>query len=363
MQWRLLLILTLIWVGMVSLVACQTPPDEPPPSIPEVRRVTSTLPAPFDSETPLPTASLTPSHTPSVTISPTVSDTPTPITPTLTPSATSTPPIRGAVNPADDNIRLRGGPGTEFDQVTSLPSGTQLDVIGSQRSTVNQIWYLVYPLDEEGNRLVDANGEAIVGWILGRLVSSAEEIPTLAPSPTATATQPPSPVVSVTVAASVGGSPTITPTITPLPISPLATPPQSLSEVNILAYCNNPTEQRPRSPIRSNQSVSIYWRWWVTEPYLMASHLENVEYEVTLNEELLDDWEQFRTEMEPDPTNNNRWTIYWYRPVGTLAPGDYRVEYKVSWSSVHNDGISDYGPGTDNPEETGTCNFTVIEAE
>lgn len=348
------------WISVVVLVgflaaltsACTPDPTEEPPVAPPV----NTLPPPLFTQTALFTATLTPSLTPTVTETYTPSATPTPQTPTLTPTLTPTPPIRGEIISDEENVRIRTGPGRDFEQVATVPRGTLIDVIGSERNRIRETWYFI--------RITTEEGEIIEGWIWGQLVEVSPDsspIPTLGAPPSATPTITPtgSPPATLSDGTTLG-TPGPAATLVEVPTSALATPLAQLSNVNILAYCQQDGIRPPA--VRSDQTVSIFWRWWVTRPELMQSHLDYASYEVRLDGEVLVGWEQFRDEMRRDPNNNDYWTTYWYYPVGQLEPGQHRVEFRLTWSNIHNDGLEDYGPGTENEEETGDCTFTVVEA-
>jgi hypothetical protein len=222
-------------------------------------------------------------------------------------------------------------------------------VLGSDRNNRRETWYKV--------RLVDEDGVIREGWIRSDLIESDEVIPTLGPTPTPTETSTPggSPPPFTTATSEAPGTPIVFGSVTPS---------AELSDVNIWAYCavyNGRILNEGARQATSDQTVSIQWSWFVTRPELMQDHLDAVDYDVRLNGRRLENWQQYRTEMRRDARNNNNWTIYWYLPVGKLAPGEYTVEYKATWSKVVNDGLKDYGPGTDSPEDVGSCTFTVTE--
>ncbi len=325
------------------LAACDPEPEEAPPTVPEVV-IENTLQPPFISQTPQYTATLTPSMTFTPSTTPTASDTPTPITPSPTVTATPTAPPKGTVTSSEARVIVREGPGREYPEVTRVDSGTVVDVLESDESAAREEWYRV--------RLVEEDGTIREGWILGRLIQTDAAIPTVGPTPTVGVTiGSPAPFAT----AEVSGTPIVFNT---------GTPPAEVSEVNIWAYCDvyngKAMSLFPRSA-RSDQTVSLYWSWFVTRPELMADHIAAVDYNVTVNGSRLQNWQQYATQMRRDARNNNNWTVYWYVPLGQLEPGEYTVEYQATWSKVVNDGLTDYGPGTANTEDAGTCTFTITE--
>lgn len=378
-----------IWLGLLVIVAmalvisaCEDDPTEEPPAIPP----SITLKPPFISQTPQFTATLTPSQTftPSATLPP--SATPTSIPPTATFTLTPTAAVQGSIISAD-NLNVRQGPGRDFDAITRIPPGSDVDIYESDTNDVGEQWYSIGFADEEGVRFQ--------GWVLSRWVDdNGEVIPTVGPTPT------PSPTAEVTTAPSstaeaISGNITATPdtgtgddenaedatprpttdnsTFTPFetavpqgsvtPVEPdgsIAVS-RNLSDVNIWAYCEN-ISAVPVSP-REDQTVSIFWSWWVTRPELMQQHLDNAEYTVLLDGMLLSNWRDYATEIFNDPATNNRPSVYWYVPVGQLEPGEHTVEFRVTWRDEITDGIARFGPGTSTLEETGECTFTVTAVE
>ena len=298
----------LIVVLMVILVACEGDPTDEPPTIPQAVAVTeNTLQPALRSTTPQFTATLTPSMTFTPSSTPTASDTATPNTPTATVTTTPTPPATGVVV-SSENVRLREGPGQGFPEIDSFPPGTEVQILYSDQSNTRELWYYV--------RLVDEAGIIQNGWMLGRLVQTDAIIPTTGPTPTDTPTSILTAGTSAPFAtAEVSGTAIVFNT---------GTPPASLSQVNIWAYCNTYNGQAqnlfPRTA-RSDQTVSLYWSWFVTRPELMADHQNAVDYDVRINNRRLENWGQYATELRRDSRNNNYWTIYWYVPLGQLEPG------------------------------------------
>lgn len=354
----LLGVLALVWL----LAACDNEPTEEPPAIP----ASITLKPPFISQTPQFTATLTPSQTftPSETSEPSLTPTNEPATATAT--LTPTAAVRGEIVSAD-NLNVREGPGTEFDSVTKVAPGSAVSIFAADTNRSNELWYNIGFTDE--------NGVEFKGWVLSRWVDDGDfSVPTIGPTPTPSPTPIFSPIPADQTDANnttpiVAGPTVDTGTYTPFetavpeesatPIEGTFAPSRALSDVNILAYCRN-FNQRPLNP-RADQTVSVYWSWWVTRPELMQQHLDYATYIVLLDGQLLSTWQDYQAEMARDPSNNNNWTVYWYVPVGQLAPGEHTVEYKVTWSQEITDGLKTFGPGTANTEETGTCSFVVTE--
>lgn len=318
----------IIW-GLIGLLlpvlaACdQVENGTPSPVAPDDQAVlsppTRTL-GPIVSFTPRFTATPIPSATYTPSITPVPSETPVPPTSTPTHTPTPTPTVAGVIR-STENVNLREGPGTDYDIVMSASSGTKLGVLGVQTNAQGQEWYKVAITDEDGETrnlwafapLIDTDFKDVVGLVTPRPDSEGEAQPASTPIP---------------------------------------------ERENILAYCRQ-KNVRPPTPT-TNDNVFIEWSWYVSRPEYMDDHLEHAAYNVWLDGELLEDWEQYATEMT---TESGVYIIYWYYPVGKLEPGTHEVEFRLSWDEPITDGYAEFGPGTANETDTGDCTFTVTAAE
>ncbi|RPI98337.1 MAG: SH3 domain-containing protein [Chloroflexi bacterium] len=269
--------------------------------------------------TPIPSITMTPSDTPTPTL------TSIPATATATTTLTPTPTVQGVIR-STENVNLRSGPGSNYEIVVSVPPGTPLGVLGIQVDSQRREWYKVAYADEDG--------EVQFLWIFANLVETdfKETVGLLATPPS---TQPSTPARDVTG--------TVTPTPEP-------------NRVEILAYCQQ-KNVRPDQPT-TGDNVYIEWSWFVALPELMDQHLENANYEVRLDGELLDDWEPYATEVRVEA---GVWIVYWFYPVGKLSAGEHTVEYRLTWDDAISDGYDQFGPGTSIESNQGNCTFNVVE--
>lgn len=281
--------------------------------------------------TPLPSATFTPSPTPRAT------DTPLPPTATPTVAPSPTPTVEGEIR-STQNVNLRVGPGLNNAIARTVPSGTTVGVIGMQNDSEGRLWYKV--------ALSDDDGEEELLWVLARLVQTDYESIIAQPLETE----------DVAAEAAEGNAEAVAAAETPVPNTSTASEAEG-RRVNVLAYCRQKGVRAPA--ITTADSVFVEWSWFVARPELMDQHLDNVTYEVRLDGQLLDDWEQYGEEMKQE---SGVWIIYWYYPVGRLSPGEHQVTYRVTWSETITDGYANFGPGTARESETGDCSFTVTEA-
>jgi hypothetical protein len=134
-------------------------------------------PTPTETFTPTPTATPTETFTPTPTETPTATPTETSTpTPTATPTQTPTPipalneglALRGVIR-STGSVRIRRGPSTQYDVLTSVPSGTRVTVL-AQKGVSGE----VDPLRDDQTWLNIAtslsNGTVIYGWVVSNVV-------------------------------------------------------------------------------------------------------------------------------------------------------------------------------------------------
>ncbi len=399
MRFRLLTIL----VCMAVMAACQPGGDE------AAQIPTATL-APIVSLTPRFTATPIPSRTPLPTDTPT----PTPVTPTPTPSDTptpsATPPITGIVASLQ-TVNVREGPGVNFRAIKALVPGTGVQVLGQND---DGRWLNV--------RMEDGT-EGWMSASLLRVNPPPTAVPTATPSPDLTAialgtplptavlgggTITPTPPLSVITATPVTAAPAtpgatpsalalpvidvtaiqqtatalaasgivvptatlpanVTPTFTPFGLPASSATPASVGGegsgstqqgVDVLAYCNNRAfGNPPPTNLRAGATIDVFWSWFAATPEQVQQHVDNAIYEVRVNGVLLENWRSYATRIS-QRSDGNYW-IYWFVPFGPLAAGEYTITFRLTWQAQITDGYDVFGPGTNTPEETGSCTFTV----
>jgi hypothetical protein len=126
--------------------------------------------------------------------------------------------------------------------------------------------------------------------------------------------------------------------------------------IDVFALCNNPAFGVPApSNLAAGSTIDIYWAWFMAASRYIEEHLAAVAYDVRINDEPLE-WRQFGLPVRQE---GNSWVKYWYVPYGPLAAGDYIITFRTTWSEAISDGYEQFGPGTANPIEEGSCTFTV----
>lgn len=308
----------LLWV---VLAACETV-DTETPAVSQggaaLGQPTRTV-KPIVSFTPRFTATPIPSQTPLPSNTPIPSATL--IQPSATPTATLTvtPTVEGIIQ-AETNVNMRSDPSFSAPVVQSLRPGTLLGVLGQHTDAQGYGWYDVSYLDEDGTEKR--------GWVRDNLVDTTYD-PNVQP-------------------------PVSTPAPNDTPSARTPAPTQEPNSVNILAYCRQ-KNVRPPTPTTEDK-VYIEWSWFVAREDLMAQHLQNANYEVRLDGDLLDDWSVFAADIKLE---SGVWIVYWYYPVGKLSAGEHEVTYLLTWDEAITDGYQQFGPDTPNETNEGNCTFTV----
>jgi hypothetical protein len=272
--------------------------------------------------TPAFTATPIPSETPTPSITPIPTETllAASLTPTLAPTATAT--VSGVIS-SNQNVNIRSGP--NGDVVGSMPPGTEFGVLSIETDERGFAWYQISYLNEDD--------EIALGWVRANLVLTDFNEATAGSSAAPASTT------------ETDGTVERTPGPSPVPDSK-----------NVLAYCSQRGVRPPT--INTNDSVYIWWSWYATREDLMPQHLEHATYTVRLDGQLLENWEDYTSELKPE---SGLYYTYWYYPVGPLSAGQHTVTYLLSWDEQITDGRDQFGPGTNQEVNEGSCEFTVVE--
>ncbi len=108
-------------------------------------------------------------------------------------------------------------------------------------------------------------------------------------------------------------------------------------------------------------NLTVFWSWFATTPELVREHIATAQYEVFLTSPYA--YRQVFPDVVRTPVVQREDGNYWVFYVADLGdgfrPGDYRVDYYVTWDRAISDGIEQFGPGTQNPSLQNTCTFEV----
>lgn len=132
---------------------------------------------------------------------------------------------------------------------------------------------------------------------------------------------------------------------------------EAVDGVDVFAFCDDPSYGDLQPPVlREGLFIDIWWGWFASTEQQVQDHIDAASYEIRVNGELLEDINDYVTEIRPA---SSQYVAYWYVPYGPLVSGEYEITYVVTWDRAITDGAEFFGPGTDIPFEQETCSFTV----
>ncbi|MBN2472579.1 MAG: SH3 domain-containing protein [Anaerolineae bacterium] len=404
-----------ILLAIVITTGC-TNINTPTPGVPTADLPPLATFTPRYTATPVPTSTLPPTFTatPSITaVPPTASNTPTP---------TPTPPILGRVSTVQDAVNMREGPNITFPAIVGVENNTDIVILSSNPErnwynvrledgtegwiASNLIFILPSPTPEPTltapGVVVQVSGTPLATALLGGLpvtatpsftpgaaglnTSVARTPGTITATPSATASpERGANIPTITPDQPLGptGTPTITPTSIPLvaTASQAALVPQATATTratraatsspptagasgsapvrtgfDVLAYCENFNERPP--VLGAGSTIDVFWGWVASTPQYIEQHVNSVIYEVRFDGQLLENWRQYAGPVTQQPDGN--WGQFWYVPIlEPLTAGTHTITYRATWRTAIYDGYQQFGPGTTNEVDIGSCTFTV----
>jgi hypothetical protein len=397
--------LVIFLAALAALAACSTGTGPEQALVP-----TSTL-APIVSLTPRFTATPVASRTPLPTFTYTPTESPIPPTPSDTPTPSPTPPVVGVIQ-SQQTVNVREGPGTNFGALTSLAPGTGVEVIGvsadgdwtnilmedGSQGWVSSRLLFVQPTatalatftptvdqtaialgttfptailggapvsptpppaalggNAEATEAASAGGTQVIDLNAFNMTATAL-VSSITGDATARATTAPASGSSGPVGGPTGG-PVGGPTPTLAAGAGQRGQTSSQSGVDVLAYCDTLAFGLPAPRnLNAGATIDIYWSWYARTRELLQDHIDNVIYDVSIDGTRLTNWRLYAAQVTQQEGN---WYQYWFVPYGPLTSGEHVIQYRVTWREAISDGYEDFGPGTSNPQEEGSCTFTV----
>ena len=122
----------------------------------------------------------------------------------------------------------------------------------------------------------------------------------------------------------------------------------------IFAECNNFLPAAAPGIVYDNDNITIFWSWYAKTAAEVQDHISKAQYDVKLNRAPLINVATSDIQVR----GGNHWVFYTAN-IGNLKPGQYGVEYKLTWSDQTFDGYKKFGPGTATLEQDAGCLFTV----
>ncbi len=320
---------------VISLAACDI-------NAPKVATVVVTVPpAPTITLAPIITATLryTATPIPTSTFIPTATLPPTATIPPVTVVASPTPnlagSVRGSVNFNIPSVNVRNGPSLNAKSLTQVAAGGSLAIVGFSD---DKQWYFV-TLDDGTEGWISSDFVTVSNPTLVAVVSTADL--------TRRAQQPEPVVTGGTVVATLRA--------------------RNVGRNDVLAYCDLPDFRKTDAgkSFPKTTAINVYWSWYAKTPEQVQDHLDHAVYEVSLDVQSGENWnavrkfDNWRTYQTGVVKQSGKYYVYWFIPLDMLDVGQYRVNYKLTWTQRISDGDKTFGPGGDEEVNTGSCLFSV----
>jgi hypothetical protein len=123
----------------------------------------------------------------------------------------------------------------------------------------------------------------------------------------------------------------------------------------VFAECNNYLPGAAPGVIYDTDNVRIFWSWFARTEAQVQEHIAAAQYDVKLNGAPLVDV-GLTAITRP---NNRNFYVFYVANIGNLTPGQYGIEFNLSWSGQIFDGFARYGPGTSREITRSTCDFNI----
>lgn len=128
----------------------------------------------------------------------------------------------------------------------------------------------------------------------------------------------------------------------------------------IFAECEDFTGAHP-GRVYDTDNITVFWSWFAKTPEAVRDNIAKANYEVFLSSPYA--WRQEFPNVVVTPVVQREDENYWVFFVANLGtgfrPGQYRVDFYVSWSETINDGYEDFGVNTATPYIISGCTFNI----
>lgn len=128
----------------------------------------------------------------------------------------------------------------------------------------------------------------------------------------------------------------------------------------IFAECDSYAGANP-GLLWDTDNLTVFWSWFAATPELVQEHLDTAQYEVffTSPYTFRQTFPRILVSQITEREDGNFWVFYTANLGDGFRPGQYRVDYYVTWDRAISDGYAAFGPGTENAGLLSTCNFNV----
>ncbi|MDQ7027556.1 MAG: hypothetical protein Q9P44_18585 [Anaerolineae bacterium] len=108
-------------------------------------------------------------------------------------------------------------------------------------------------------------------------------------------------------------------------------------------------------------NLTVFWSWFAATPELVQEHLDTAQYEVFFTSPYTyrQIFPRILVSQITQREDGNYWVFYTANLGDGFRPGQYRIDYYVTWNRAISDGYETFGPGTQNEGLLSTCTFNV----
>lgn len=108
-------------------------------------------------------------------------------------------------------------------------------------------------------------------------------------------------------------------------------------------------------------NITIFWSWFAATPELVQQHIDNAEYEVYLSSPYVNrqPFPNVQVSQIVEREDGNFYVFYVANLGNGFRPGEYRVDYYLTWDAVIDDGYDLFGPGQATEFFLSSCTFDI----
>lgn len=108
-------------------------------------------------------------------------------------------------------------------------------------------------------------------------------------------------------------------------------------------------------------NLTIFWSWYAKTPAQVQDHINNAQYEVFLTSDYAfrQTFPNVQVSQIVRREDGNYYVFYTANLGDGFRPGDYKVDFYLTWDETISDGYASFGPNTANPSFTSSCSFNV----
>lgn len=103
--------------------------------------------------------------------------------------------------------------------------------------------------------------------------------------------------------------------------------------------------------------IRLFWSWYAKTAAQVRDHINSAQYAITLNSQTLPDVQV--SEIKQIPGSINWWVFYTVNLGDKWEPGQYGLNFALTWSNAITDGYDEFGPGAENELIDSGCAFVI----